>query len=179
MNISEVKPALKFLGIFLGCYFLLSIAYGFWIESMGTRPDPMTGEVSAEVVKLLRVFGYDVRAEQNPLGPTIFIFQGSKKVLNVFEGCNGLNVMIVFLAFVLAFGGKARNLVWFVPLGLIIIHLTNLARILWLFWLAAWDDRMFYYFHKYLFTAVIYAIVFAMWWLWIRKWNGLNETHGG
>lgn len=177
MTVAEVKPALRFLGIFLGCYLGLSILYGLWIESLGSLPDPMTTEVSREVTAILRGLGSDVRFEANPMGPTVFIFDGTRKVLNVFEGCNGLNVMIVFLSFVLAFGGRRQRVLWFVPTGFLVIHLANLGRVLWLFWLSSVNARLFYYFHKYFFTAVIYVIVFVLWWFWVTRWNGTSPAH--
>lgn len=172
MKIDEVKPALRFVGIFLGCYLGLSVLYGLWIESLGSIPDFMTREVSREVVDILKTLGVEATQQANPLGPTVFIHQGDRKVLNVFEGCNGLNVMIVFLSFVLAYGGKRERVLWFIPAGFVVIHLANLGRILWLFGLSSVNAQLFYYFHKYFFTAVIYVIVFALWWFWVTRWNG-------
>lgn len=171
MRFEDVKPALRFLGVFLGSYLLLSLLYAYWIESRGGSPDGMTVEVSRQVVGILRLAGVDARQERNPDGPTVQIFEGPRRVLNVFEGCNGINVMIVFLAFVLAFGGQRARIAWFIPLGFLVIHVANLMRILWLFWLSSIDARLFYYFHKYFFTGVIYVIVFGLWWGWVTKWS--------
>lgn len=176
MSFNEVKPALRFLGIFLGCYLVLSVLYGLWIESLGNIPDAMTSEVSQEVVIVLDALGVAASQQPNPDGPTVFIFDSSRKVLSVFEGCNGLNVMIVFLSFVLAYGGRRGRMLWFIPLGFLLIHLANLGRILWLFWLSAVDARLFYYFHKYFFTAAIYLIVFVLWWFWVTRWNGTTTS---
>lgn len=172
MKFTDVKPAVKFLGIFLGSYLILSMLYGFWIESQGARPDGMTQEVSKEVVAILRAAGVEATFRQNPDGPTVHLMRDHTKVLNVFEGCNGLNVVIVFLSFVLAYGGGTPiRLAIFVVAGSLAIHVANLARILWLFWLADVNADLFYYVHKYLFTAVIYILVFAMWWAWITRWS--------
>lgn len=176
MTFREVKPALHFLGIFLGCYLGLSILYGLWIESRGDIADPMTKEVSREVVAILRGLSFDAHLEPNSTGPTVMIYQGSSKMLNMFEGCNGLNVMIVFVSFVLAFGGRRHSIFWFIPVGMFVIHLSNLGRIFLLYVIAGADARLFYYFHKYFFTAAIYVIVFVLWWLWIKRWNGISST---
>ena len=156
MRFEEVKPALRFLGIFLGSYLTLNLLYGVWIESLDKTPDAMTVEVTSEVAMILQKIGYQARIEPNPSGPTVFLLNGKKKVLNMFEGCNGINVAIVFLCFVLAFGGNRTRMIWFIGLGMVAIHLANLGRILWLYWLAAHHPQLFYYFHKYLFTAVIH-----------------------
>ena len=82
MKIDEVKPALRFLGIFLSIYFTLNLAYGIWIESLGKTPDAMTYEISAEVAALLNGFGYSASIRQNPTRPTVMLFNGDRKILN-------------------------------------------------------------------------------------------------
>jgi len=169
MNWSEVKPALRFLGIFLGVYLVLNLIYGLWIESLGTAPDSVTRSVSSQVAAILQNANYPAGIRDNPAGPTIFLLRDEQIILNVFEGCNGINVMIVFLSFVLAFGGKKSSLMWFVPVGFLVIHFSNLARIFGLYWLSEQNDQLFYYYHKYFFTALIYLIVFILWWIWVTR----------
>jgi len=178
MKLSGYKPALRFLGYFLGSYFVLNLAYGLWIESLGQRPDAMTYLVGGQSGKVLEWFGYKASVVPNPTGPTVRLMDNGQIVLNVFEGCNGVNVFIVFFSFVLAYGGAVRKMLWFVPLGLLAIHVANLARIMFLFWLAGRESHYFYYFHKYLFTAAIYAVVFALWWVWIKWGNKQGRGKG-
>ena len=178
MTFDEVKPALRFLGIFLVCYVSLSLLYGFWIEFQGNTADFMTREVSHQVAKIISWFGYPVSTADNQQGPTVFILQGDSIILNVFEGCNGVNVMIVFLSFVVAFGGSSwRHMFIFLMAGFAVIHLTNLARLLWLYGLTFVDMQLFHYFHKYIFTAFIYLVVFALWWLWVTRWSGIKPQN--
>jgi exosortase family protein XrtF len=88
----------------------------------------------------------------------------------VYEGCNGLNVMIIFVAFLVAFGPIGRTLAWFIPLGLFIIHLVNLARIGLLFWVSLYMPKYMYFTHKYFFTAILYVVVFVLWIWWVRRY---------
>ncbi|MCB0494203.1 MAG: exosortase family protein XrtF [Cyclobacteriaceae bacterium] len=176
MNFSDFKPALRFLLIFLSVYFVLNLLYGIWIEALGTRPDVVTHWVSSQSAAIVRTLGWEAQAVPNPDGPTIRMVSGDRVILNVFEGCNGLNVIIVFLAFVLAFGGSFKKMLWFIPLGVLVIHSFNLFRILLLYFLASNNSTYFYYFHKYFFTAVIYLAVFFLWWLWIILNHGKRES---
>ena len=120
--------------------------------------------------------GYNAHAIPNPDGPTVRMMSGDQIILNVFEGCNGLNVIIVFLAFILAFGGSVRKMFWFIPVGLLAIHAFNLGRIMLLYFLSYTGSNYFHYFHKYLFTAVIYGAVFFLWWLWIILNHGERKV---
>ena len=176
MNFSDFKPALRFLLIFLSVYFVLNLLYGVWIETLGQQPDVVTHWVSNQSAAIVRAMGWEAEAVPNPDRPTIRMTDGNKTILNVFEGCNGLNVIIVFLAFIMAFGGSLKKMLWFVPLGILVIHLFNLFRILLLYFLASNNSTYFYYFHKYFFTAMIYLAVFFLWWLWIILNHGKRET---
>jgi exosortase family protein XrtF len=169
--IKEFRPALMFLAKFLAIYFLGNIIYGIYIESFNDRPDAITRSVTRQTVITLNVLGYQTRMEDHPSNPKVRLKQNERNVLNVFEGCNGINVMIVFVAFLFAFGGPLKKMMIFLPIGLLIIHLANLLRISLLFDLALHNQKHFYYYHKYFFTATLYLIVFALWAVWVIRFN--------
>ena len=172
MNLlKEFKPALTFLGKFLVLYFAGNILYGVYIESRGQNPDAITHVVTAQTSWFLNVLGYETSTDDHPDAPKIALRQAGEIVVNVYEGCNGINVIIVFTAFLFAFGGPARALGVFLPVGVLIIHIFNLLRIGLLFHLALSNSSQFYYYHKYFFTATLYLIVFGLWALWVIRFN--------
>lgn len=166
--IQKFKPALRFLMLFLGSYLVANILYGIFIESYKPSPDPLTISVSNQTSSLLALFGDDVNTVINTEAPNILIVKDGKTILRVFEGCNGINVMIVFGCFLLAFGGRPIAVGLYFLMGCLVLHLANLARVLLLFYTAIHRPLFFYYFHKYFFTAALYAVVFALWLVWIR-----------
>ena len=171
----EFKPAIRFVLWFVGLYFLGNIIYGIYISYCGNSPDNITILVTKQTAWLLQVMGYPVQALANVTLPTVSLRSGSTAVLDVYEGCNGVNIFIVFVAFVVAFGGSQKNLWWFLPLGLTVLHISNLARIALLFWTAMAYQNYFYYVHKYFFTIFLYAMVFLLWIIWINKFNGRKK----
>lgn len=170
----EFKPAFRFLAVFLGLYLGLNIVYGLWISSYETQPDPATRIITEQTSWWLNLFGEETQTQPNQAAPTVSIMKDSRVALSVFEGCNSINVMIVFVAFLFAFKGSWKNLAWFLPLGLVLIYLANIARVVLLYYVAEYWRQYFYYIHKYLFTAVIYMIVFILWWWWIEKVSGVS-----
>ncbi len=174
--IKEFKPALRFLGIFVGLYLVLNLLYGWWIERYD-QADPVTVFVTNQSSALLNIFGEETHTKPKLNTRTISIYKGSRRVVNVFEGCNGLNVAIVFIAFMVAFGGDRKKILWFIPTGLLLIHLANLLRVSGLFWVSEYSQQYFYYVHKYAFTASIYLMVFVLWWIWIERINGVSIRH--
>jgi exosortase/archaeosortase family protein len=77
--------------------------------------------------------------------------------------------MIVFVSFMAAFRGKLKSTLIFSLGGLIVIYLMNLVRVALLYGIEIYWPRYLYFFHKYLFTGGIYAVVFWLWFLWAKK----------
>lgn len=164
----SLPPALRFLLIFVVLYLVLNGLYALWIAGWYPQADPATRWVGQQTAACLRWGGYHLELVPVSDKPLIGFVNNNDTVINLFEGCNGINVMIVFISFVIAFGGPVRKMIPFILGGLLLIHGLNLVRVGFLFWLAETDSTWFYYFHKYLFTAFLYAFVFVAWWIWIR-----------
>ncbi|MBL7875978.1 MAG: exosortase family protein XrtF [Cyclobacteriaceae bacterium] len=170
----EFIPAFRFLGVFLGLYFGLNLAYGLWISSYGSSVDWATRVVTEQTSFIINLFGENTATLPKPASPTVSIMKESQSVISVFEGCNGINVMIVFVSFLIAFKGSRKQLAWFLPLGIVIIYVSNLLRVAALYYVAFYWQRYFYYVHKYAFTATIYLIVFALWVWWMERVSGFS-----
>lgn len=167
--IRKYKIALLFLLKFVVLYVLLNLIYAFYIEYYHPEPDPVTSWVTQQTSAVLNVFAYNTVAVDSPTQPHVFIFNTNDvSVLRVYEGCNGLNVIIIFLAFILSFKWQKKNS-WFMPLGIFIIHIANIGRVTMLYFVSEYFENYMYFAHKYLFTASIFAIIFALWYIWLKK----------
>lgn len=186
--LNEFKPTVFFLVKFFALFGMLSALYGWFIQSYDTlsppQTDPLTRTVAGNCVKTAGVFGYSAYLLEND-----HLKHGSKKeqtydsirlndvyALSVEEGCNGVNIMILFVSFVFAFGGKSWNMILFIPSGLLFIHMANIGRLFLLSFLnVEWGGRAFHFFHKYGFTAFIYLAVLFLWLLWVTRFSGKNR----
>ncbi|QOI97879.1 MAG: exosortase family protein XrtF [Flammeovirgaceae bacterium] len=173
--VNEFKPAILFLAKFVGIYLLGNLLYGWYITSWYPAPDPVTSWVTHQSADILKLFGWDTSTYNHIVKPTTYIVYDQKSIIAVYEGCNGLNVVIIFLAFLIAFGPISKKLIWFVPLGIFIIHISNLARIILLFLVSLKLPDFLYFTHKYLFTAFIFLFVFLLWLWWIFKLSKSRE----
>jgi exosortase family protein XrtF len=167
--LQEFRPTILFLVRFLAIYFLGNLVYAWYVGSFLPQPDPVTISVSEQSSLLLNWMGNESEAHVYPSKSVVYLQLGAKGILTVYEGCNGLNVAIVFLSFLLAFGPCRKSLFWFAPLGLLIIHVSNLCRIVLLFFVTLHWPSHLYFVHKYLFTAFIYLFVFLLWIWWVMK----------
>ena len=169
-EIKEFKPTILFLVKFVGFYLICNLLYGLVITSYYPRPDPATRIVTNQTAATLNACGWETTIRDHEKKPTTSIIYKDKAILAVYEGCNGINTMIIFIAFMVALGPYVKQMLWFIPVGLIAIHLTNLGRIALLFYVSQYQPQFMYFTHKYLFTAILYFVVFVLWVWWVKAY---------
>lgn len=166
--LKEFRSEISFLLKFIGLYFLLNTLYGLFVEAYAPTVDPITYFVSQNVEVLLSFFHKDVAITTDVNSKYVAVIHNQQTIINIFEGCNSVNVLIVFSVFMVSFSSRwiyyLKNLVF----GIFILYLVNLARILLLFFISLHLPKSLYFFHKYFFTAIIYTVVFFLWFIWIK-----------
>ena len=166
---TEFRPTFHFVGLFLVVFIVGNVVYGLFVSYFDPEPDPLTILVTKQSSSFLNLIGFETTTFIHSSLATISILNKGRAIVSVYEGCNGVNIMVVFLAFLIAFPKPARSPVrWVGFLGCILIHLINVMRIDVLFGVAFYYPEFLYIYHKYIFTATIYGIVFLLWLLWVR-----------
>jgi len=125
--------------------------------------------VTAHSAWLLNMIGFNASTLASTIYPNVSLQLSGQTVVNVYEGCNAINVSILFVAFLFAYIGTIKRTVIFALLGLIAIYIFNLLRVAGLFLVAKYFPDQLYLMHKFVFTGVIYAFVFFLWFLWVKK----------
>lgn len=165
----DQKAILFFLLKFIGLYIVLNTLYGIWVERYDPLPDPLTKIVTYQTAAMISLTEENISVGENLESPYVPIRQDDKTIVSVFEGCNSLNVMIVFISFMVAFTGTLRKSLIFGAIGIALIYLFNLFRVGLLFFIAKYYPNNLYFFHKYLFTGILYAMVFFLWYFWVKR----------
>lgn len=173
--LAEFRPTILFLLKFVGFYVVGSLFYGLYITAFEPGVDPVTNLITRQSSFVLNLIGWETHPIDLTGKPTTYIEWNGKGIVSVYEGCNGLNVIIVFLSFVAAFGPFNKKLIVYLPISLTVIYLANIARIVLLFFVVIYFQSYTYFAHKYFFTASIYLVVLLLWFWWIRK-NGPVRT---
>jgi len=166
---NSYRGVIIFLVKFIGIYLVGNVSYGLFIEYYAPSPDPVTYFISENVVALLNLFDESITISSSKASPYVSFVKENKTIINVFEGCNGLNVMIVYFSFLVAFKGKIKQTLVFACLGLVIIYVMNLFRVGALYEVALHFPAQLYFFHKYFFTALLYLAVFILWYFWVKQ----------
>lgn len=114
---------------------------------------------------------------------TILHFIGSKATLEpdnslryangnsvqVIWACTGLKQAYIFFCIIAFYRGSWLKKIWYIPLGLIIIHSFNIFRITFITACIENHPNWFDFLHLYFFKYVFYGIIFLMWVIWEDK----------
>jgi exosortase family protein XrtF len=174
-RLKEFKPTIFFLLKFVGLYLVLNVFYGMYVTSFNPRPDPVTRWVTEQTGALLSWVNHPTQTIHQLKKATSTIRHHGHAIVSVYEGCNGVNIVIIFISFLFAFGPYIRKMIWFIPLGILIIHFFNLVRIAGLFLITLYKPQWTYFLHKYLFTAFIYVVVFLLWFWWVNQYSKIHH----
>ena len=103
--------------------------------------------------------------------PSVKLFLNGKFIARVVEGCNAMSVMILFVAFVVAFKGKMKQTIVFVLISILVIHILNILRIALLAIALYHYPEYEHILHGVVFPLFIYGVVFGLWVLWVQKFS--------
>ena len=98
-------------------------------------------------------------------------------LLQIGAPCDGLVLFALFAVFVLAFPGPSRRKLWFIPLGVLLIHIANLIRVVSLVIIQFNRPESLKFNHDYTWTVLIYGFIFWLWYLWATRLSH-SEVHG-
>ena len=89
--------------------------------------------------------------------------------ISVNSSCSGLKPIIQFVLLIILIPGPWKRKLWFIPMGVIIVHLTNLFRIIGLSIVTLNWPQHWQFSHDWLFRPFFYVIIFLMWVIWVEK----------
>lgn len=155
-------------------YVILTAIYQFYLNSFDNATfevDSITERISVQVDKTIDFFQYDSHIEPHPKQNSIMLFVEKKFVARIVEGCNAISVIILFIAFVIAFKGDLKKTVLFVLAGSILIHLLNVVRIALIAIALYHYPQHEHLLHGVIFPLIIYGIVFLLWVIWVNQFS--------
>lgn len=167
------KAVIYFLLRFFVSYFLLTGVYQLYIQrSQQKSPEyqccGITNLVSKQVESVGNFLGFNIVTKQNPDELSQQIFLDDQVVAQIVEGCNAVSVIILYIAFIIAFKGSFRNTILFVIIGSFLIYALNILRIVLISWglykYPQYGDLL----HQILFPAIIYGFTLLLWIIWVK-----------
>jgi exosortase/archaeosortase family protein len=104
------------------------------------------------------------------------IYHNDYVVLHIANVCNGLELIVLYIGFIICMPSSFWRKTRYIILGVIILDAINIIRCVGLIYLSEYYQVYFDFAHHYLFNAMVYSGTFIMWMLFCRKINLKNET---
>lgn len=161
---SEASPRRRQV-IFLVLFGAL-LAGGFTLLSVNWVNDhvvePFTAGVATTSRVALNAVGQGVDQEGT-------VLRNDRFAVNIENGCNGIETMIIFMAAVLAFPASWRSRLTGLGIGLVAIQGVNLVRVVALFLTGAYMPSLFDASHTVIWQTLVILSGVLLWLLWASR----------
>lgn len=149
--------------------FLALLIGGFAVLSLNAVNDgvvePFTGWVARSSGWLLSAIGQDVTMQGT-------VIQSPQFAVNIRNGCNGVEAMLIYFAAVLAFPATWKSRLLGVGLGFVAIQLVNLLRVVALFLTGVYLPKLFDSSHTVIWQTIVILSGVLLWILWANRFAG-------
>ena len=156
------KPQVLFLVKF---FVVLVAAYLFiaWNPVNDRVIVPFTAGIARTSGALLDVIG------ENDVSVAGTVIRSPRFAVNINNGCNGVEAMLILLASILAFPASMKARVTGLLLGALAVQLLNAVRIITLYLLGAYQPRLFDLFHTAVWQIVIILAAIGFFLVWSAR----------
>lgn len=165
------KDVLLFLLLLFSFHFVyLGWSVGLHFFPVGEAVQWLFAEVAemllAQSIFILQTLGVEFVLQ----GATLYTNQ-MQSFVSVLPECTTLKQWMHWLVIMLSFPGPWRHKLWYIPAGIVVIHLTNLFRVVGLLFIQIPFPGQFHFFHDYVFKTLFYAVIFLMWVVWVESFR--------
>ncbi|MBK7382259.1 MAG: archaeosortase/exosortase family protein [Flavobacteriales bacterium] len=168
-------PLLRFLVLGIGSYLLWQLFYEQVLHPWGRLDRTVINGLVWAATVMLEGLGYEMLPEPRVDLERYIGVQGGSH-LWIGDPCNGVSLFAVFAIFIIAFPGPWRHKAWFIPGGILLIHLMNAIRVVVLCIVVTKSYDLLNFNHDYTFYVVVYGGVFLLWYLWVTRFSGLKKA---
>jgi exosortase/archaeosortase family protein len=112
-----------------------------------------------------KLYGKDVV----PITYSTINYNKTKKILGIYQACDGLELIILYCGFIICFSGNWKRKIVFMILGTLGLFGINIIRSGILGVISLEYPIHFEFAHKYFFNLVVYGFTFFLWMLYISK----------
>ena len=174
------RNTVLFLIRFFVTYFILFGTYSFYLNKIKQKEgvfscSPITKTVANQTKTLLSVFDYNVETLQHTEEMSMKVILNNTYVSRVIEGCNSISIIILFIAFIVAFRGGIKETIIFGTIGSIIIYGVNIIRISFLTAMIYEYKHYQDVLHNIVFPLIIYGTTFLLWIVWVHKFSNYKK----
>jgi exosortase/archaeosortase family protein len=175
------KPVRYFLSMSLTVAIAWKLIYLIFLMNTRILDDPLTNHVGNSAAYILNHYSgmhqfsaiqkidTSIMEGQIQIAKVCSILHHSQKVLHIADGCNGLELMVLYSGFIFCYPSTKKRKVGYILIGLLMIDFFNIARCSMLGFIKEYYHPYFYISHHFVFKAVVYAVIVILWGYFTRK----------
>lgn len=171
---NKITRFFLFAGLLYLSWFLL---YELAFKPFTNIDEKLIGFIIAQAAFLLKLFGYKTYQDLEDQDLQLIGIDGAHPIW-IGSPCNAITLFAFFTLFVIAFPGNTKNKLWFIPLGILLIHLANLIRVMGLTLINFYAPEYLDFNHTYTFTIFVYGLIFTLWMWWVNYSLKQSKKHG-
>ncbi|MCW3076602.1 MAG: hypothetical protein JWO32_1211 [Bacteroidetes bacterium] len=165
----------RFICIAGSLYLILYLIYQFVVKKYTFYDQNFIGGLIRSADYCLKALGYTTFTVLQDHDFQVIGIDGSNGVW-VGSNCNAITLFTLFSVFIIAYPGHQKSKLWFIPLGIVFIHVLNLLRVVALALIAFYYPSYLNFNHTYTFTFIVYAFIFLLWMFWINKYSNKTKS---
>lgn len=181
-------PIRLFLGKALLFFVAWKVLYSVFLFDSKVVDHKLTTHVGESSVFLLNNMGFkdgftakrkvvDITLEGETVSKqSSLIYYYDKLVLYIEDGCNGLELMVLYIGFIVCMPSSFSRKLRYVIFGVLTLDFLNVLRSVGLIYLNEYFNAYFDFAHHYLFKAIVYTATFLIWRMFARKIQLKDET---
>jgi len=157
-------------------YLLLYLIYQFIIKRYTFYDQKFIGSIIESADTLLHALGYTTFKVLQDRDMQVIGVDGSNGVW-VGSNCNAITLFALFSVFIITYPGNQKHKLWFIPAGILAIHLLNILRVVALALISYYYPQYLNFNHTYTFTFLVYFFIFLLWIIWVNKFSVKTIAH--
>ena len=156
-NRRELTFLILFVVLLGGSFTLISVN---WVNDHAV--EPFTAGIARVSGGVLRLLGQDVTMSGT-------VIRNPRFAVNIRNGCNGIEAMLIFLAAVLAFPASWKSRLAGLVLGILAIQVINLVRVVALFLTGVYFPKIFDTSHTVIWQTIVILFGVLLWIFWANR----------
>lgn len=183
MDTARIGPAYnkQILRFFIKLFILVTVwffSYNVFLRPHRVIDKPLTNFIASAVTSCINILTHPAdiitwKALNDKTGA--ILVQNGKKVFGIWDVCNGIDLMFIYAGVLALLPYPAKRKIFFTLAGIAAITLANILRVFFLYVIYKNYPQAFDFSHHYLFTILLYLLIFCGWILFIKKGREHNE----
>ena len=159
-------PTFRFFGLAFLAYVVWSVAYEQVLKPQTMLDEVVIEHMVASTEAAFHAMDWPVGTYPQPFTHRDRVGVAGHAGVQIGAPCDGVALFALFAIFILAFPGPFLRKLWFIPAGIVLLHVANIGRVVVLARIQATAPEWLEFNHDYTFTVLVYGLVFALWYLW-------------